>query len=99
MLANMVKGGTSPVLPYDALHGIGCRLMIFPVAVARAVVHMGRQMLAALKTAGTTETYRPRMVDLGGINDAVGASDLIADGQRFRETVVDFKITAGDPRP
>ena len=97
MVANMVEGGTSPVLPYDTLHEIGYRLVIFPGAFARAVVHMGREMLATLKVHGTTEAYWPRMVDLRGINDAVGAADLTAQGRRFSDAVVNYGITAGDP--
>lgn len=97
MIANMVEGGTTPVLAYDALHAIGYRLVIFPGAFARAVVHMGREMLATLKAQGTTEAYWSRMVNLRGINEAVGAHELIASGQRFSDAVVDFGITAGDP--
>lgn len=96
LIANMVEGGTTPILPYDVLHDIGYRLVIFPGAFARTVVFAGREMLKTLKADGTTEKHWDKMVDLRGINDAIGASDLIEMGQRFSPEMSSFGITAGE---
>lgn len=99
LMANMVEGGTSPVLPYTTLFDIGYRLVIFPGAFARTVVHAGREMLDILKRDGTTEAYWDRMVDLRGINEAVGAEDLIRRGQAYSPQMNAFGITQGDYKP
>lgn len=96
LIANMVEGGTSPVLPYDTLHEIGYRLVIFPGAFARTVVFAGREMLKTLKENGTTEAHWDKMVDLRGINDAIGASELIKKGQAYSPEMSSFGITAGE---
>lgn len=98
LVANMVEGGTSPVLSYEKLHDIGYRLIIFPGALARTFVFAGREMLRSLREAGTTEPYWDKMVDLRGINDAIGASELIEMGQKYSSEMNSFGITAGDAK-
>lgn len=93
LIANMVEGGTSPVLPYSTLQEIGYRLVIFPGAFARTVVHAGREMLDVLKRDGTTEAYWDNMVDLRGINVAIGAEELISKGQAYSPEMSAFGIT------
>lgn len=83
LVANMVEGGTTPVLDYRTLYAIGYRLVIFPGAFARTVVHAGRAMLAALARDGTTEAQWPNMVDLREINKAVGTAALIDMGRAY----------------
>lgn len=96
LIANMVEGGTSPILPFDTLHSIGFRLVIFPGAFARTVVFAGREMLNTLKEHGTTEPYHDRMVDLRGINDAIGATELMEMGQTYSPEMSGFGITERD---
>ncbi|HTI68054.1 MAG TPA: isocitrate lyase/phosphoenolpyruvate mutase family protein [Caulobacteraceae bacterium] len=83
LMANMVEGGTTPVLPAAELGAIGYRLVIFPGAFVRALVFMAREMLGALKADGTTEAYWSRMVDLKGVNQAVGAEALLDAGRAY----------------
>ena len=83
LMANMVEGGTTPVLPADELGELGYRLVIFPGAMVRALVFMAREFLGTLKAHGTTEPYWERMVMLAGINHAVGAEALLKAGQQY----------------
>lgn len=93
LIANMVEGGTTPILPFETLKDIGYRLVIFPGAFARTVVFAGSEMLAVLKEHGTTAPYQDRMVDLRGINNAIGASELIEKGQQYSPDMSSFGIT------
>ena len=87
LMANMVEGGTTPVLPAAELGEIGYRMVIFPGAFVRALVWMGREMLGTLKAHGTTEPYWDRMVDLKGVNQAVGAESLLAAGKAYDPSI------------
>jgi 2-methylisocitrate lyase-like PEP mutase family enzyme len=95
LIANMVEGGTTPLLPFETLKDIGYRLVIFPGAFARTVVFAGREMLSTLKEHGTTAPYHDKMVDLQGINNAIGAPELIEKGQTYSPEMSGFGITKG----
>lgn len=96
MLANMVEGGTTPVLDSETLFDLGFRIVIFPGAMARTFVHAGREMLNILKRDGTTEANWGRMVDINGINEAIGAKELLEMGQTYSEEIAGFGIEQGD---
>ncbi|QLC27024.1 carboxyvinyl-carboxyphosphonate phosphorylmutase [Parasphingopyxis algicola] len=96
LLANMVEGGTTPVMSYDRLHDMGYRLVIFPGAFARTVVFAASEMLSVLKRDGTTEAYWDRMVDLRGINDAIGTSELMEKGGLYSPEMSGFDCLTGD---
>lgn len=96
LLANMVEGGATPVLPSSELIDMGYRLVIFPGAFARTVVFAANEMLSTLKRHGTTEAYWDKMVSLQGINDAIGASNLIELGQRYSPEMASFGTLTKD---
>jgi 2-methylisocitrate lyase-like PEP mutase family enzyme len=41
LLANMVEGGQTPLLPFADLHELGYRVVIYPGAFVRALTHLG----------------------------------------------------------
>lgn len=63
MLANMVEGGRTPVLPAAALHAIGYRIAIYPNSLTRALARTGQELLRRLGAEGTTAGMRERMLD------------------------------------
>lgn len=83
LLANMVEGGMTPVLPAAALEALGFSLVIFPGGIVRALAASARDFYAALREAGTTEPFRPRMLDLAGLNAMLGTPELLAAGRRY----------------
>ena len=83
LLANMVEGGRTPILRTDELQEIGYRIAIFPGGTVRALAHGMREYFASLVTTGSTASFRPRMLDLAGINDIVGTTDLLAIGKTY----------------
>lgn len=67
MLANMVEGGRTPVLPVSDLAALGYRLAIYPNSLTRVMARMGQVMLERLKAEGTTAGMRDSMFDHGGL--------------------------------
>ena len=96
LLANMVEGGSTPIRPVQDLYELGYRLVIFPGAFARTVVRAANEMLATLKRDGTTENYWDKMVDLKGINDAIGTGELIEHGKRYSPEMASFATLPSD---
>ncbi len=66
-LANMVEGGRTPILAADRLAQLGYRIVIYPNALTRLFAQAGAEMLADLKSAGSTEAWRGRMLDHRGL--------------------------------
>jgi 2-methylisocitrate lyase-like PEP mutase family enzyme len=83
LLANMVEGGRTPVLSAPELEAIGFRLVIFPGGIVRALARTARDYYASLAEARTTEPFRDRMLDLGGLNDLIGTPAMLELGKRY----------------
>jgi len=83
LLANMVEGGQTPILPADELQRIGYRIAIFPGGIARAVGHLMQDYFASLRRHGTTAPYQDRMLDFQGINRIIGTPEMLATGERY----------------
>ncbi len=65
LLANMVEGGRTPILPAARLQELGFRLAIYPNALTRLFAKAGLSMLAALKETGSTNAVADRMLSHG----------------------------------
>ncbi|WP_119167884.1 isocitrate lyase/PEP mutase family protein [Algihabitans albus] len=63
MLANMVEGGRTPLLPASQLESLGYRLAIFPNSLTRLIGKMGLELMQDLKSSGTTASQAERMFD------------------------------------
>ncbi len=63
LLANMVEGGRTPLLPRDELAALGYAFAIYPNALTRTFARAGLDMLASLAANGGTDEWRPRMLD------------------------------------
>jgi 2-methylisocitrate lyase-like PEP mutase family enzyme len=85
LLANMVEGGKTPLLPAAELEALGYAIVIFPGGLARALGYAAREYFATLKRDGTTGALRERMLDLAGINAIVGTPEMLALGKRYDE--------------
>jgi 2-methylisocitrate lyase-like PEP mutase family enzyme len=83
LLANMVEGGKTPVQTVDELGKRGFRIVIFPGGTARAVAHTLQGYYADLRTHGSTNPWKDRMLDFDGLNRLIGTPELLADGQRY----------------
>jgi 2-methylisocitrate lyase-like PEP mutase family enzyme len=83
LMANMVEGGKTPVLPAAELEAIGFALAIFPGGIVRALAQTAAEFYASLARHGTTEPLRNRMLDFEGINELVGTAEMLALGKRY----------------
>lgn len=83
LLANMVEGGRTPLLPIDELGALGFRLAIYPGAMLRVLGHAGGAYLAHLRGQGSTLGMLDRMLDFRGLNAVVGTDALLEQGKRY----------------
>jgi 2-methylisocitrate lyase-like PEP mutase family enzyme len=83
LLANMVEGGKTPVLPAAELQALGFRVAIFPGGTARAVAHALDRYFAGLKAVGTTAGMAAAMYDFAGLNAALGTDGILAAAKRY----------------
>lgn len=83
LLANMVEGGQTPVESAQALGERGFRIVIFPGGTSRAVAHMLQAYYGSLRTHGSTQPWRDRMLDFDGLNTLIGTPELLAQGKQY----------------
>lgn len=83
LMANMVEGGQTPVMPAHELQEIGYRLVIFPGGTVRALAPTLQAYFSSLKDAGSTQPWRDRMASFDELNDTIGTPELLAQGQRY----------------
>src|SRR5690606_37734294 len=62
VLANMVEGGRTPIVPAERLSQLGFSLAIYPNALTRCFAHAGQKMLENLANQGTTMGSADRML-------------------------------------
>jgi 2-methylisocitrate lyase-like PEP mutase family enzyme len=65
LLANMVEGGRTPILPASQLQALGFSLAIYPNALTRLFAKAGLEMLASLRSTGSTTAMSGRMLSHG----------------------------------
>jgi 2-methylisocitrate lyase-like PEP mutase family enzyme len=78
LLANMVEGGKTPVLPAATLEALGFALVIFPGGIVRALARTTADYYASLAAHGTSEPFRANMLDFEGLNALIGTPQLLA---------------------
>jgi 2-methylisocitrate lyase-like PEP mutase family enzyme len=83
LLANMVEGGKTPILPAAELGALGFSIAIFPGGLARALTFAAQEYFATLRRDGTTAAYRNRMLDFDALNAVLGTPELLARGKRY----------------
>jgi 2-methylisocitrate lyase-like PEP mutase family enzyme len=85
MLANMVEGGKTPMLPAEELGRIGYRIVIFPGGTTRALTHALSTYFRHLHEHRSTAAYRDRMLDFDQLNELIGTPELLALGKRYEQ--------------
>ncbi len=83
LLANMVEGGKTPILPARELQNIGYSMVIFPGGLARAVGHLMGRYLDSLRSHGETGPFRDQMIDFDEMNALIGTPEMLASGNRY----------------
>jgi PEP phosphonomutase and related enzymes len=83
LLANMVEGGKTPILPASELEALGFAVVIFAAGVVRAVARTAEEFYASLKAHGSTAPFRARMFDFTGLNQLIGTPEMLERGRRY----------------
>ena len=83
LLANMVEGGTTPILPLDTLGAMGFRMVIYPGGTMRAVAYALQAYFASLHATGSTAARAGHMLDFTGLNAVLGTPEILRQGQAY----------------
>jgi 2-methylisocitrate lyase-like PEP mutase family enzyme len=83
LMANMVEGGRTPILPAAELEALGFSLVIFPGGIVRAIARTAQDFYATLLRDGTSDAFRGRMFDFDALNAVIGTPELIALGKTY----------------
>lgn len=85
LMANMVEGGMTPIVPAHELDALGFSFVIFPGGIVRAIAKAAQDFYGTLKRDGTTDAYRDRMFDFAGINALLGTSAILERGKTYED--------------
>ncbi|MGL4441633.1 MAG: isocitrate lyase/PEP mutase family protein [Bosea sp. (in: a-proteobacteria)] len=83
LMANMVEGGKTPILPASELEALGFSLVIFPGGIVRVIARTAQEFYATLLRDGTSDAFRPRMFDFDALNAVIGTPEMIALGKSY----------------
>ena len=89
LLANMVEGGKTPLVPAPELGAMGYRVVIHPGAMVRVLSRAGAQYLAALQRDGTTANILDTMNDFNQLNDLIGTQALLDEADAYDPEAAD----------
>jgi len=83
LMANMVEGGKTPIVPAHGLQELGFAFVIFPGGIVRALGKAAAEFYRSLKANGTTDAFRARMFDFDALNELIGTPDMLERGMRY----------------
>lgn len=83
LMANMVEGGKTPMMPANELELLGFAFVIFPGGIVRALAKAAEEFYASLKEHGSTDTFRPRMFDFDALNRLIGTPEMLERGRHY----------------
>jgi 2-methylisocitrate lyase-like PEP mutase family enzyme len=83
LLANMVEGGKTPLLPAAELQSLGFSIVIFPGGLVRALSRAASDYFASLRSTGSTAGFLDRMLDFAELNALIGTPDMLELGKRY----------------
>ena len=85
LMANMVEGGFTPILPAEELGNMGFRLIIFPGGIARAMAVTALDYYRNLLRTGSNTKFADKMLDFHGLNNLIGTNEMLTKGHKYEE--------------
>lgn len=76
VLANMVEGGRTPLLPAGELEKLGYDLVIFPTASTYMAAQAMKNLMEVLMKTGSTEKLIPEMIPFPEFNELIGLAEI-----------------------
>ena len=86
LLANMVEGGTTPILGAGDLEEQGFSIVIFPGGIVRALAKTALSYYQSLAAHGSNKPFAENMFDFGGLNQVIGTTEMLETGARYDDT-------------
>ncbi len=86
LLANMVEGGSTPIMHANDLGELGYSIVIFPGGIVRFLGFAMTDYYQSLKENGSNRPMADRMFDFTQLNEVLGTPEILARGQAY-ETV------------
>ncbi len=83
MVANMIEGGITPVLPKEQLAEMGFQLILYPLTGLYAAARAIEFMYQKLKNDATTIGEESHLMTFQEFNDLIGVADKYALAERF----------------
>jgi len=71
LIANMIEGGTTPIMSAETLHKLGFKIILYPLSVLFANTFATMNILKELKRTGTTTKSKQKVVNFDQFNDLV----------------------------
>lgn len=90
-LANMIPGGTTPILSTAELQEMGYAAVVYPNAFTYAYAELVTEIAKLLLETGTTESFSDRMIEFEAFNNLVGLSDVRDCEQRYYSDLDDVR--------
>lgn len=83
MVANMIEGGKTPVLPREKLAELGFHLILYPLTGLFAAAKAVETMYRKLKSDGTTIGEESRVMTFSEFNSLIGVDEKYKLAERF----------------
>jgi len=83
LMVNMVEGGKTPMLSVSELAAMGYKLITFSNSVSRVAGWAMQQVLAEIKTNGSTQGFASRMISFQDRNRLLGLDRVYALEREF----------------
>jgi 2-methylisocitrate lyase-like PEP mutase family enzyme len=85
LVHNLVEGGNSPVQTAAQLESLAYRVALYPAALLHSFTPRAQQLLQVIRRTGSTDSVRDTLFQLADMNQLLGATELLAAGQRYAE--------------
>jgi len=85
LLANMVEGGKTPLVPAQRLQEMGYSIVIYPNSVTRVIAKAAADFYRELKQTGSTTGYADRMLTFDQLNQVLGLAQIRQLEQKYDE--------------
>ena len=83
IVANMIEGGKTPVLPTPELVRMGFQLILYPLTALLAAARTIELMFRQLRQEATTKGQEKRLMDFEQFNELIGVNEKYALAARF----------------
>jgi 2,3-dimethylmalate lyase len=83
LLYNWAESGKTPLLSLEEIHGLGFKLVIFPVSMLFAATHAVLGLLEVLKQGQTPTAFAERMITFSHFTEQIGLPDIQALERRY----------------